>query len=92
MELRDENTRYRAHLDQRKIDERRQQAELDRLLQGELDRQNAIRADKQRAEKDKRTKLLHEVVEGRQQQIIDRSMNRVWCVWVESGNVSVDSR
>lgn len=75
MELRDENQRYRAHLEQRKIDERRQQVELDRLLQGELDRQNSMRAAKQRAEQDKRSKLLHEVIEGRQQQVLDRSLN-----------------
>ena len=34
-----------------------------------------MRAAKQRAEQDKRTKLLHEVVEGRQQQVIERSLN-----------------
>jgi len=74
LELRDESQRYRNYLEQRKIDEQRQQVELDRILQTELDRQNAIRTQKVRAEKEKRAKLLHEVVEGRKQQIIDRSM------------------
>lgn len=73
MELRDENQRFRAYLEQRKVDERRQQADLDRVLQTELDRQNQIRADKLRAEKDKRTKLLNEVIAGRQQQLVERS-------------------
>ncbi|CAF1125905.1 unnamed protein product [Rotaria sordida] len=73
LELRDENHRYRTYLEQRKLDERRQQIELDRVLQTELDRQNAKRAEKIRAEKDKRAKLLQEVVEGRQQQLIDRN-------------------
>lgn len=73
LELRDENQRYRNYLEQRKLDEKKQQGDLDRILQAELDRQNAIRAQKARAEKDKRTKLLHEVVEGRQQQLIERS-------------------
>ncbi len=73
MELRDENARYRAYLEQRKLDEKRQQIELDRVIQAELDNQNAKRLEKARAEKDKRTKLLHEVIEGRQQQMIERS-------------------
>lgn len=73
LELRDENQRYRNYLEQRKLDEQRQQAELDRILQAELDRQNSIRLQKVRAEKDKRAKLLHEVVEGRQQQLIEKS-------------------
>ena len=67
LELRDESQRYRNYLEQRKIDEQRQQVELDRILQTELDRQNAIRTQKVRAEKEKRAKLLHEVVEGRKQ-------------------------
>ncbi len=74
MELRDENSRYRAYLEQRKFDEQRQQIELDRILQAELDRQNAKRLEKVHAEKDKRTKLLHEVIEGRQQQLLERSI------------------
>jgi len=74
LELRDENQRYRAYLDQRKFDEQRQQIELDRILQAELDRQNAKRLEKVHAEKDKRAKLLQEVIEGRQQQLIERSM------------------
>lgn len=78
MELRNENQRYRNYLDQRKFNEQRQQVELDRILQGELDRQNAIRLEKAREEKDKRTKLLKEVVEGRQQQLIERSMIEVF--------------
>ncbi|CAF0859905.1 unnamed protein product [Adineta ricciae] len=73
MELRDESLRYRTYLEQRKLDEKRQQAELDRIVQAELDRQNAIRVEKARAEKEKRSKLLQEVVEGRQQQMIERS-------------------
>ena len=73
MELRDESLRYRTYLEQRKVDEKRQQAELDRIVQAELDRQNAIRVEKTRAEKEKRNKLLQEVVEGRQQQMIERS-------------------
>lgn len=76
MELRDENQRYRSYLEQRKFDEKRQQIELDRILQSELDRQNAKRLEKVRAENDKRAKLLQEVVEGRQQQIIERSINQ----------------
>jgi hypothetical protein len=74
LELRDENQRYRAYLDQRKFDEQRQQIELDRILQAELDRQNAKRLEKVHAEKDKRAKLLQEVIEGRQQQLLERSM------------------
>jgi len=74
LELRDENSRYRAYLEQRKLDEQRQQIELDRILQAELDRQNAKRLEKVQAEKDKRTKLLQEVIEGRQQQLIERSI------------------
>jgi DNA anti-recombination protein RmuC len=73
LELRDENARYRAYLEQRKLDEKRQQIELDRIIQAELDKQNEKRLEKVRAEKDKRTKLLHEVIEGRQQQMIERS-------------------
>lgn len=73
MELRDESLRYRTYLEQRKLDEKRQQAELDRIVQAELERQNAKRVEKARAEKEKRAKLLHEVVEGRQQQMIERS-------------------
>ncbi len=74
MELRDENSRYRAYLEHRKLDEQRRQIELDRILQAELDRQNAKRLEKVQAEKDKRTKLLQEVIEGRQQQLIERSI------------------
>jgi hypothetical protein len=74
LELRDENQRYRNYLEQRKFDERKQQIELDRILKAELDRQNAKRLEKVRAEQDKRAKLLQEVVEGRQQQLIERSM------------------
>ena len=74
MELRDESQRYRAYLEQRKLDERKQQIELDRSVQAELDRQNAIRLEKVRAEKDKRAKLLQEVAEGQKQQMIERSM------------------
>jgi len=74
LELRDENSRYRAYLEQRKLDEQRRQIELDRILQTELDRQNAKRLEKVQAEKDKRTKLLQEVIEGRQQQLIERSI------------------
>ncbi|UJR26910.1 hypothetical protein I4U23_008220 [Adineta vaga] len=73
LELRDESLRYRTYLEQRKIDEKRQQIELDRIVQAELDRQNAKRLEKVRAEKDKRAKLLQEVVEGRQQQLIERT-------------------
>ena len=73
LELRDENQRYRAYLEQRKIDEQRQQAELDRVVQAELDKQNAKRAEKARAEQEKRTKLLHEVVQGRQEQLAIKS-------------------
>jgi hypothetical protein len=73
MELRNESQHYRAYVEQRKLDEQRQQAELDRILQAELNRQNAKRAEKVREEKEKRTKLLREVVEGRQQQLVDRS-------------------
>ena len=73
MELRDENQRYRAYLEQCKLDERNQQIERDRLLQIELDRQNAMRAEKMRAEKEKREKLLREVIQGRQQQLLERS-------------------
>lgn len=73
MELRDENQRYRSYLEQRKLDEQRQQTELDRFIQAELDRQNAKRAEKQRAEQEKRNRLLHEVIQGRQQQLIDKS-------------------
>ncbi|CAF3873138.1 unnamed protein product, partial [Rotaria magnacalcarata] len=72
-ELRDENQRYRAYLEQRKVDEQRQQIELDRALQIEVDRQNAMRAGKLRAEKDKRNKLLQEVIVGRQQQLNERN-------------------
>ncbi len=74
MELRDESQHYRGYLEQRKLDERKQQIELDRILQAELNRQNAIRLEKVRAEKDKRDKLLREVIEGRQHQLIERSM------------------
>ncbi|CAF2438660.1 unnamed protein product [Rotaria sp. Silwood2] len=73
LELRDENQRYHAYLEQRKLDERRQQIDLDHFLQTEVNRQNAKRAEKIRAEKDKRDKLLHEVIEGRQQQLIERN-------------------
>ena len=72
VELRDESQRYRSYLNQRKLDEQRQQTELDRILQIELDKQNAKRAEKVRAEQEKRSKLLHEVIDGRQQQLIDR--------------------
>jgi len=68
-ELRDENQRYRAYLEQRKIDEQRQQAELDRVVQSELDKQNAKRAEKARAEQEKRAKLLREVIQGREEQL-----------------------
>ncbi len=74
LELRDESQRYRTYLEQRKLDEKRQQIELDRIVKAELDRQNAKRLEKVRAEKDKRAKLLHEVVEGRQQQLVERSI------------------
>ncbi len=74
MELRDENHRYRSYLEQRKFDEKKQQAELDRILQAELARQDAKRLEKVHAERDKRSKLLREVVEGRQQQLLERSM------------------
>lgn len=70
--MRDENQRYRAYLEQRKIDEDRQQKELDRVIQIELNKQNAKRAEKVRAEQEKRSKLLQEVVVGRQQQLIDK--------------------
>lgn len=79
LELRDENQRYRNYLEQRKLDEQVQQAALDRVLQTELDRQNAIRAQKVHAEKDKRAKLLQEVVEGREQQVLDRSTGGSSC-------------
>ncbi len=74
MELRDENQRYRSYLEKRKLDEQRQQIELDRILKAELDRQNAKRLEKVHAEQDKRAKLLREVVDGRQQQLLERSM------------------
>jgi hypothetical protein len=74
LELRDENYRYRNYLEQRKLDERKQQMELDHILQAELDRQNAKRLEKVHAEQDKRSKLLREVVEGRQQQVLERGM------------------
>lgn len=73
MELRDENQRYRNYLEQRKIDEKRQQADFDRAIQTELDKQNAKRLEKVRAEQEKRSKLLREVVEGRQQQLNEKS-------------------
>ena len=72
LELRDENHRYRTYLEQRKLDEQKQQIELDRILQLELDRQNAKRVEKSRAEQGKRAKLLQEVIEGRQQQLVER--------------------
>ncbi len=76
MELRDENQRYRNYLEQRKFDEKIQQVELDRILQAELDRQNEKRLEKVRAENEKRAKLLREVNEGLQQQVIERGMIR----------------
>ncbi len=76
MELRDENQRYRNYLEQRKFDEKIQQVELDRILQAELDRQNEKRLEKVRAENEKRAKLLREVNEGLQQQVLERGMIR----------------
>jgi hypothetical protein len=76
LELRDENQRYRNYLEQRKFDEKIQQVELDRILQAELDRQNEKRLEKVRAENEKRAKLLREVNEGLQQQVIERGMIR----------------
>jgi hypothetical protein len=76
LELRDENQRYRNYLEQRKFDEKIQQVELDRILQAELDRQNEKRLEKVRAENEKRAKLLREVNEGLQQQVLERGMIR----------------
>ncbi len=56
------------------MDEKKQQADLDRILQAELGRQNEKRLEKVRAENDKRAKLLREVNEGLHQQTIERSM------------------
>lgn len=60
-------------MQQRKIDEQRQQAELDRIVQVELEKQNAKRAEKARAEREKREKLLQEVLQGRQEQLAIKS-------------------
>ena len=79
LELRDENQRYRTYLEQRQLDEQKQQVELDRILQLELDRQNAKRLEKTRAEQDKRARLLQGVIEGRQQQLVERRKMECSC-------------
>ena len=81
LELRDESQRYRAYLEQRKIDEERQQKDLERVIQIELDKQNAKRAAKARTEQEKREKLLQEVLAGRQEQLTiqsKRKMSRIF--------------
>lgn len=75
-ELREEGQRYRLYLEQRKIDEARQNEALERAVQVELDRQNAKQAAKKRAEQEKRDKLLKEVLAGRQEQLSIQSQSR----------------
>ncbi|CAF3992046.1 unnamed protein product [Adineta steineri] len=72
LELRNESERYRTYVEQRKLDEKKQQADLDRIVQEELEKQNAKRLEKVRAENEKRAKLLREVVGGRQQQLVEK--------------------
>ncbi|CAF1104134.1 unnamed protein product [Didymodactylos carnosus] len=71
-ELREEGQRYREYLEQRKLDEKMKEIELEKVLHQELEKQHAKRLESIKVERGKRELLLKQVIEGRQQQLTEK--------------------
>jgi len=71
-ELREEGQRYRNYLRQMKEDEDAYANQLERLVDGEVEKAWQKKLAQWRLEKEARRKLLHDVLEGRKQQVHDK--------------------
>ena len=68
-EVREEDRRYRAYLAQLKEEEARNERELEKLINEEVEKNWQKKLAQWRMEKEARKKLLQEVLRGRQEQI-----------------------
>lgn len=71
-ELREEGQRYRTYLRQMQEEEAAHAAQLERLVDAEVEKAWQKKLAQWRLEKEARRKLLHDVLEGRKQQVQDK--------------------
>ncbi|XP_066568300.1 cilia- and flagella-associated protein 53 [Amia ocellicauda] len=69
LQLREEQRRYREYLAQQLDEQKRQEAEMDQLMEAELNRSWAKRAEQWRLEKEARNRLMREVMDTRRLQM-----------------------
>ncbi len=72
-ELHEEGKRYREYLRALNEEEKRQEAELDKVIDAEVERLFKKRLSQWQAEREARKKLLEDVMAERKQQVDDKS-------------------